>query len=118
MNSSIGRQESFFCRCVVLIEVILAIAWLISAVGREVPCAKSANIQLLCAAPFLKLLTRFMTGEDIFHFSIGFFYRHFKTLGNSDVATYNGDIKSSEKAITRKGGKKYDRRKQNLYYRK
>ncbi len=49
----------------VLIEAIFAIAWLISAGGREVPCAKSANIQLLCAAPFLKLLTRFITGKDI-----------------------------------------------------
>lgn len=31
-----------------------------------------------------------------------FFYRHFKTLDNSDVATYNENIKSSEKATIKK----------------
>ena len=60
-----GRQESFFCRCFVLMEGIFAIVWLISAGARDVPCAKSAKIQLLWAAPFLKLLTRFIIGEDI-----------------------------------------------------
>ena len=33
-----------------------------------------------------------------------FFYWHFKILGNSEVATYNGNIKSSDNATHRKGG--------------
>jgi len=33
-----------------------------------------------------------------------FFYRHFKILDNSEDATYNENIKSSEYATIRKGG--------------
>lgn len=33
-----------------------------------------------------------------------FFYRHFKILDNSEDATYNENIKSSECATIRKGG--------------
>ncbi len=45
-----------------------------------------------------------------------FFYRHFKILDNSEVATYNGDIKSSEYATNEKGGMSDDREQQDLYY--
>lgn len=37
-------------------------------------------------------------------------------LDNSEVATYNENIKSSEYAIIRKGGMSDDREQQDLYY--
>ena len=45
-----------------------------------------------------------------------FFYRHFKILDNSEDATYNENIKSSEYATIRKGGMSDDREQQDLYY--